>query len=72
MNNTQFKSLKSGTILHHVYLKNTDGTPKKFRVKGRMQGNVKDGSAKWYLKRELQEFRYLHLNDIKSFDIVEE
>lgn len=59
----QFKGLRSGQILYESGSNNADGTSRRWKVNGKMQGSLRTGSARFPLKHGLRTFGYVDLNN---------
>ncbi len=66
MTRKEFEKLYSGQVIYDSIHKNADGTPRRWKVSGSMQGSLKTGSAKWPLKHGIYTFGYLTLNNLDA------
>jgi len=66
----QAKKLKCGDWIHHVKFKNTDGTPARFRINGKVK-TWKRNTEKIQIpiKRGLWEFGYLTESNLHEFNL---
>lgn len=61
------KRLKSGQHIHHKTLKNSDGTPMRFRVTSVKLWKTRPKEVLIGLKRGMYEYLYITENDIKDY-----
>jgi hypothetical protein len=68
MNLEEAKNLSFGEIIHHASLKNSDGTPQRFKVNGKVRlWKRTPGKILVPLKRGLYEYGYLVETNIDDF-----
>jgi hypothetical protein len=66
----QAKSLSPGDVLHHVSLRNADGSPQRWRVNGRVKTWKRDCFRIHVpLKRGLYSHGYLDESNINQFSL---
>lgn len=69
----QAKSLTNGQTLHHVHLRNADGTPQRWRVNGKTkQWKTSPDRIKVPLKHGLRDYAYLTELDLTQFCLTPE
>ena len=67
----QAKALKNGTILHHVNFKNSDGTPQRWRVNGKVKTwKTWPDRVKVPLKHGLYSYDYLTERNLDLVDLA--
>lgn len=68
----QAKNLKHGDILHHVKNRNSDGSPQRWKVNGKVQTWKRDPNrVKIPLKYGLYRFDYLTENELNLIDLAD-
>ena len=66
------KNLKHGTILYHTIKKNSDGSPQRWKVNGKVQTWKKDSNrVKIPLKYGLYRYDYLTENELNLVSLTE-
>lgn len=67
----QAKGLPQGTILHHRFCKNADGTPERWVVTSVKTWKRRPEMVEVKVKRGLYQFQALNLVDLKHYTIEE-
>ena len=65
----QAKRLRAGDYLHHIELKNADGTPQRFRVTSVKTWKTRPDQVRIGLKRGLYEFYRIDQTELKEFEL---
>ena len=69
----EFKDLKRGQILHDKSLENSDGTPWRWRVNGKVKTWKRDPQRfRIPIKRGLYDYDYVDEHNFRNFVIVQE